>query len=142
MVPSMRVSKVRLAAHPSANLLALRSSLPNTVGLSSWDHWPRYRAAVRHDLALYPLVGHSQTIRQRLGRLPAELFFYEPVVGVAAAHPKRSRDVLLLHSLPRDGHCHISELVDCDHLVGPDIHRPLEPGAHQPDRTLDTLRNI
>ena len=50
--------------------------LPSTLALSGWDHWPRYRIAIRHDLALYPLVGHSETIRQRLGRLPAELLFY------------------------------------------------------------------
>ena len=53
-----------------------RRPLPNTLALNSWDHWSRYRTAIRHDLALYPLVGHSQTIRQRLGRLPAELLFY------------------------------------------------------------------
>jgi hypothetical protein len=44
--------------------------------LNSWDHRSRYRTAIRPDLVLYPLVGHRQTGRQRLGGVPAELLLY------------------------------------------------------------------
>lgn len=70
-------------ANRSLSLIYLRgasrarsSNAPEHLALNSWDHRSRYRTAARHGLVLYPLVGYSQTTRQRLRRLPAELFFY------------------------------------------------------------------
>src|SRR5690349_8041711 len=94
------------------------------------------------DLLLDPGIGLGEPALQRLARRPAEPLLDELVVGIAAAHPERSRNVLDRQALAGDLDDHPRELVDRDHLVGADIDRPREIRAHQAKRALDAFVDI
>src|SRR5271163_3855184 len=93
-------------------------------------------------LAFDPFVRHRQTGGERLFGPPAELLLYQSVVGIATPDAKGPRNVAFLQLLAGDRHDTVGKLIDRDHLVGADVHRSLEAGAHQPDRALDAFGHI
>src|SRR6185437_9471431 len=94
------------------------------------------------DLLLDPGIGLGDAALERLARRPAQPLLDQLVVRVASAHPERSWNVLDRQALAGDLDDHPRELVDRHHLVGADIHRPREIGAHQAQRALDAFIDI
>src|ERR1700733_13744060 len=90
----------------------------------------RNRSGLLPYFAFDPGVGDRQTSGQWLFRPPAKLPFYQSIVGIAAPNPERSRYVPFLQLLAGDGHNAVSKLIDRHHLVGTDVHWPLEAGTH------------
>src|SRR6202522_405231 len=102
----------------------------------------RNRSSLFPYLALDPRICSGQTGGKWSFGPPAKLLLYQPIVGIAAPDPKRSRYVPFLQLLAGDGHNAVGKLIDRHHFVGADVYRSLEAGAHQPDRALDALRHI
>src|SRR2546426_7625992 len=75
-------------------------------------------------------------------RPPAEQPLDAAVVGIAAAHPKRTVDVAFSQSLSRDREDHVDEAVDRDHLVRPDVYRTAHVRPHQAQRALEAFIDV
>src|ERR1022692_2465265 len=64
------------------------------------------------------------------------------VVGVSAAYAERARDVYDSEALSGNVRDHPGQLVDRDHFLGTDIHRPGEFRVNQAADTLEAFIDI
>src|ERR1022692_1637825 len=64
------------------------------------------------------------------------------VVGVSAAYAERARDVYDSEALSGNVRNHPGQLVDRDHFLGTDIHRPGEFRVNQAADTLEAFIDI
>src|SRR5262249_55412893 len=67
---------------------------------------------------------------------------HQPVVGIPAANPERTRNMADAETLAGDAHDRGYQLVDRNHLLGADIERTGQGGAGEGKRALHTLIDI
>mmetsp|Transcript_33663 Transcript_33663/g.73446 ORF Transcript_33663/g.73446 Transcript_33663/m.73446 type:complete len:341 (+) Transcript_33663:111-1133(+) len=91
------------------------------------------------DLAFDPFVCDLDTVVERNGRGPPELFLDHGVVAVSATNALRPGNVLDREILASKTHRQDSKVVHADHLVSAEVQRHVAVREHDADRALDAV---
>src|SRR5579863_1215207 len=93
--------------------------------------------------ALNPLVGNGKALLQRSIGFPAKHLAKQSVVAIAPAPALRSVELMpLLQVLAGDAADHVDQMVDADHLVGPQVQRLAMVRRHQTDQAFHAVVHV